>query len=994
MTKQRRALKKNRGVAVLLALFFMILLSMIGLALINMVPVELRSSTRTRLDVQAHYAVTSGIRHARAWCSAVMTPTTDPNNPDFLGDDPTTTGNSFYAPGGSYLNEITGVNGAVPAVEYMPMRLQEVFGSGLIPTNTSKWTNSHSMLNLPNSGPTAVDGQTVVLVKKAPLVLDDWQTYVVIIPDANTPGGINTQSGGQITGQFGGAGAAGRRCYQFVSIGFYQGFPALRGKSTVLEDSFARYSLFVDQDPSQSWALQALAGKVTTLGPVHTNQSFKFAVDPGVWGSTSATKPFNGLLTFAKYATEAETSVDAALNHDGVVYSNGNERSGASESNRPFNAAGAEIADRYSRLISGGRSNLRQTAPVQLPPDSTKLANAAYGTNFLTSPYETGTLASHIAPGGQPDGMFVFPNTSNKAAGGVVVKDDQQRMFLEVVDNNGLPITNVAGLENGTQSGNPALRTQGQPRQREVVSTQTVTSTSTVTSVVTTGSTTGTSVGTTSSRITTGSTTFVTSGPSVSTITTGSTLIPRTTVRPLTTVTTTTRTTSTRSTTFNTTTSTTTVGGAGGIVQTATITVPVSFWVTFTTTGVSTQTTGSTTLTTGTSTRWLTSRSTTTTTRTTTRPLTTWVTTFGTVTTTLPLTTRVTSVSTGVFTNVNTSTETFRPIDQVIEARNLPVNLNASMFSSLTPGQLNNYRTPAGATGTGSNMDVSKLTGITELLLSSGGTLSPISATSVPSGNVVVIKQSRANPQQAVVFIFPADANDEGALLNGAVLAEGHLGDPGNPAGGQGGVGGVAGVNYGRKTIGGQIQSPSATNDASPFGRQPAAPSVTVGVENNLWQYGTKINEENAELLKAEHGLGLVAEEIRINATPGPFENFWDPNKGVNYATHQLLNIHAVLLGGSNSTGGLTIRGFQDVNQITPGNMGAPANQTPYIRFVGGLILRNYYARINGFTGAGWNSMNVYNQQLALKPPPYFPNNGLLLPLSYVEERIWSEQQL
>lgn len=1105
MFKNSGAIGKKRGVAILLAIFFMILLSLIAIALIGMVPVELQSSTRTKLDLQAHYAVTSGIRHARSWCSAVMTPSTDPNSPEYLGDSSATTGNTYYTSGAGYLNDITGVNGTVATVEYTPMQLKDVWSSGLIPTSTSNWNSSSkfgtqagvwAMLNIPKTGNNAVDENTIVLVKKTPLVMGLWSTYSIIIPDADTPGGKNTLTGSTVTTFFGGSGKAGRRCYQIVSLAYYQGFPTLRAKSTILEDSFARYSLFVDSDPNKEWYLQALKGQVTTLGPVHTNGNFHFAIDPALWGASSTDAvPFNGLLTFGKYATAAD-GLDTAHPGDGNLYSQGNDIAGSQETHRPFDLTSGSSADRYGKMLAGGQSNLRKTSTVSLPPDSTKISNAAYGTGFDTTPYSNSTVAAHVSSGTAPDGIFVFPNGSNKAAGGVVVKGDQEKMFLEVVDANGKPMgvnntSQLTALEDGTAVGNPAIRVQSKQTQTAVsTTTATVTTTATIPGTTTsspTGTSTGTTVGsvTTLSGTTTGTTTRTTirtttlsgttSGTTVQTTLRTTTLsgtvtttitntnYNTTTLSGTTTLTTTRTTTNTTirygtATTTNYTTQTssspvvvttgyTTLGVAAAGVYPLTSTSYSLSYVTLSNTGITSSSTGQTVGTTLNSGTTRVSSSTGTTVGTTIRTTvqtnssstgttvgttlntvtttrssstgTTVNTTFNTVTTTRSFstgTTRGTSYGTtilygtsivpssttlGTVLSTGEITETFKPIDQVIEAKNTSVTLNPTMFAA---NGTSNYQLPAGAVTNASavvpspaEMDVTKLAGITQMLIASGTNLTPLtSASAIGTDNVVVIKQSRTDPKTVVVFVIPATRNSEGALLNGAVYTEGDLGIRGSETPAVAGQGGLAGVNYGRKTIGGQIQS-SDTTTVDPtdlFQQLPHKASASLGVVNSLWQFGTKRNETDSSKLKAENGLGLVAEDIRITASPNDFTNFNDAHSPL-YDSDSMLNIHAVILAGSSSgEGGLTVNGFKDRNALTPGNLGSTTGQTPLVRFVGGLIVKNYYSRVNGFTGAGWNSKNIYNQQLALKPPPYFPNNGLLIPLSYVEERIWADQNL
>lgn len=1031
-------MKKNRGVAVILAIFFMMLLSLIGVALIGIVPVELRSATRNKLDLQAHYAATSGIRHAKEWCSAVMTPVTASEaSPNALGDPigigvGTSGGsNPFYPTGGSFHNEITGVDGANDNVEYTPMRLESVWASNLIPHTMTRWSGIHQMLNIPAGGPNTVHGKTVVLVKKTPLTMGNWSVYTVIVPDQNSPGGINTLDAGDnylIKGSFGGSGQAGRRAYQIISLGYYQGYPTIRAKSTILEDSFARYSLFVDEDPSNSWVLQGVKDQITTQGPVHTNGSFRFALESDVW--TSTVSPFNGLMTHARNGATTDGIHANFIGKDGNRYDQGNDERGTSQDYRPFDDSGAEYGDRYNKLM-GGKGNLRLTGKVSLPPDSTKIANAAYGTNYQTNHYGAGAPISHfVTDGGAPDGLFVFPNaTSGLAAGGIVVKNDQRRMFLEVVDQNGVPVVNQSALEAGTGTStlNPAIRVQA-ATSRTAGSTSTgitvSTGTTTGTTVVTTGSTTGLSSSWTT--ITTGSTTgtslstrtlFATStitGTSVSTRTLfGTTTLTSTGTSLVTTSFSTGTSVSTRLTTSSfstgqtvTTTGYTTIGGAGGVVQAltsirilySTTTITNLSTRTLYSTSISTRTTSSTRVTSSSTGTSLSTRTTTRTTssstgtsistRTTTRPLTT--STLTTLTTSIPLTSTSTSTAYGTTTITTTSVidaATWFPIDQVIEAKNVGVTLSPSMFRSTA---LSNYSRAAGAVGSANDMDVTGLASVETLLQLSNGTLTTLAGPATYGvNNIVVIKQSRTNPKEAIVTVIPAVPDQEGKLLNGAVLTEGNIGDPT--------TGGLAGVNMGRRTIGGQIDPDStateATTEATNLGYRSNKDSSFVGIGNNVWQFGTRLVETDPHLLRADNGLGLVAEDVRINADPNDF-SAWDGRGVINMTTSSLLNLHMVILAGSNNDGGLTVRGYKNIDDLTPTNMGTTGpGQTPVIRFLGGLILRNYYARINGVTGAGWNSKNIYNQQLALVPPPYFPNNGLLVPLSYVEERIWGEQR-
>ena len=54
--------EQQRGSALLLALFFLVLLYLIAVALFRLIPGELHSVGRTRQDMQAHYAAAAGVK--------------------------------------------------------------------------------------------------------------------------------------------------------------------------------------------------------------------------------------------------------------------------------------------------------------------------------------------------------------------------------------------------------------------------------------------------------------------------------------------------------------------------------------------------------------------------------------------------------------------------------------------------------------------------------------------------------------------------------------------------------------------------------------------------------------------------------------------------------------------------------------------------------------------------------------------------------------------
>ncbi len=922
--------RKKRGVALVLAIFFMILLALIAITLIGMVPVELKTATRTKLDLQAHYCATAGIRRARTWAQAVMTPETNPSSPDNLGDS--SSWNNTYC---NYLNEICSV--PTSNADWQAMPLTNLGTSGLIPTVSTRWGNdSYKMLNIPATGNGSVAGATVVTVSKAPLTMGDWKVYTVIIPDADSPGGANTLNGtGQVVRAFGGAGNSGQRCFQMVTIAYFQGYPVVRAKSVFLESSFARYSLFVNADPENTWYLTATAGQQSTEGPVHTNGFFRFAgMDNSLWDYTGSIIPFNSMMTFA---SRPGSAAYAGMDYDGALYYQGNDQNGQDPNKRPF--GGPSESARYSKMISNGRGNLRQTAsPIALPQNTSKISDAAYGTTngqtYSTAMYGDAAIASHI----NSEGIFVMGKGAGgtQAAGGVVIKGNQQRMFLEAIGTNGLPYgvtgTESSSLASGSASlANPGIRVQASTAiTKELYSTWS-SSTSTPTASNRTSIT--ESVTPTSrsySRYSTGQNLrYTTSYPG----TWGTTTLNG-------------------------------GGAAGGVEVTSN----------FTTTATSSWVTGTDTLWSTSSTPW----------NSTSTSWGSWTTSYRQFETTLS------SV---------TASASWKPQDQVIETKNSAITLSPASFVASQSRFLNS----AGAQGTGNQMEKSSVSnsvsgatneilGYTQFIIKDGSAAAATlttGATTISQDRVVLIKQSRTDPRTAIVEVFSRGSGSAASgdpVLNGAVFTEGN-------------IGGMAGINIQRKTIAGQIEQTGTTNSSDPLGPQPARPSATLNVGNNLWQYGTNPRDTDPNVARkpagADHGLGLVAEWINVNARPGNFSGY---DSGLLTSNSQVLTIYATMLAGrksgTSSIGGFTVGVTapqtvrNNINYSTMGN----SNTRPMIRTVGGQIVANYYARLSLANSAGWSSSAFYDQQLALKPPPFFPNDGGLNPLTYVEERVGNAQ--
>lgn len=59
--------RRSRGTVLLLAIFFLVILNFLALALLDLLPLELRAAGRNRLETAAFLAADSGVLHALAY---------------------------------------------------------------------------------------------------------------------------------------------------------------------------------------------------------------------------------------------------------------------------------------------------------------------------------------------------------------------------------------------------------------------------------------------------------------------------------------------------------------------------------------------------------------------------------------------------------------------------------------------------------------------------------------------------------------------------------------------------------------------------------------------------------------------------------------------------------------------------------------------------------------------------------------------------------------
>jgi hypothetical protein len=1002
---------KRRGIVLIVALFFMFLLALIGTALIGMVPTEVLSESKNRLDTQAHYAALGGIQHAKSWITYVITPETNTANRAYLGDSPSWYNASFTNANKIYNDPMSAPDGG----EFECKAITAV--------------SIGSKTGLAALGYTAEDikTDTLILTNQAhpDRVGDDWTVVTTIVPDPETPGGTKGLPG---VAYVGGGSAKGSRCYQIISVALYQGIPKLRAKSTVLEDSFARFAKYTNSQAANSdgsLIAQYVSQANQTTGPQHTNGYYRLDIDANLWKLPNGQSAFSGSMTYSGSAAEVAT----AWNKDGIAYNDGNI-AGLTANKRPFvsntNSAGvASSTDqvgltgtRYDRLLAGGQSNITPVAPIKLPTTTSAIAEAAFGAAQNTIP----GLGSEVVLGQGVDGLFVN-NDGTKAKGGLYIRGSVNQMMLEVVKGDGLPVTATAALATRSTTVNPGIRIQMTKEYTATVLTSAPVTNPPVTNPPTTvlGSTTP---GTTAPRVTNPPTTVLGN-------TTPGTTAPRVTNPPTTVLgNTTPGTTAPRVTNPATTTSVTTVMGSTTPAQTLppppggqAVTIPGSTVVRVIvfTTNPATTTGGGVS---GGSTRpTVTNPATTTgggvsggsTRPTVTNPATT---TGGGVTggSTRPTVTNPQTTSPGTTTPAGMVTRKYKPIDRAIEVANIAVTIPAA--ATYADGGGLQWSRSAGNRDDGSGGSVPESIKMSSMTVTQMVSVNPSTGVKsvitgslvVPTGNIAVMKQARDNPFVMEVSVLPAPSTST-PIVNGAVYAENDIFN-------------LNGVNARRQTIAsnpvGKIVTAAATTNAVNAGH--------IGIADNILQYGTT---KGTKPTNADAGLGIVSNYVNLVGRQGNATNRFNGNQ-LNPANTAFsgISIYAVMMAGysiplgsdasrplaTDSGGGFYANGGKLINGAygpqaawkqnasnSPG-VGSDGNEddavygngltaftdAPPVAFFGGLIEGQQKVRGSSAVGGkvGWGDAFTYDQALANKPPPYFPTNGLVIPLSYVEERL------
>lgn len=351
------ASRRRRGSILLLAVFFLIVLFSLSVAFFRLIPVEYHSANRSRQKIQANYAADSGARHAVAWLK------------------------SKFSTNAAY--------GLVTPSEVSDYNLAHCGSDGNDPE--IDWSST----------------DTSVLSDAAHKVDKDWAFLSRIRLD---------------NADF------FNRIYTIEACAYYQGRPMQVTRMTVQNQTFAEYALFISEWNNDFIFTMQPNG---IQGPVHTNGFLRLAApDTGYWSAKksdgSPQDPWvNGPLARITHAgsflgTSTDPVNTLGITADGVQYANGNSYS-TNLGLVPYTDSGSPIAERYNKIVSGGRDNIRQVSRVEMPKENGKLREDAWGGTLPANNTQWNNAAgSETLLVNTDTGKANDPN--GKVAGGIFVR--------------------------------------------------------------------------------------------------------------------------------------------------------------------------------------------------------------------------------------------------------------------------------------------------------------------------------------------------------------------------------------------------------------------------------------------------------------------------------------------------------------------------------------------------------------------------------------------
>jgi|EP01012_Entosiphon_sulcatum_P025632 hypothetical protein len=1023
--------RRRKGIILITTLFFMMLFFTLAFGVYTMSPRnDERSAVKDRTLTEAHFACGTGLRAAKEWMSAVTKPGTAggplQQNIDALGgswpNGTTHIGTTTIATTNDDIFSVPG--GATDAYKLVPLSTLSCPNGRFAGKTGLDFLGLAPDVNMSSADYASLKANQgnwpVLQPNTGPLKIGDYDVYTYILP---SPKAIAVATG---------ASGDSLKSYLCISIAYRSNLPILRARCLFKEVSAARNAYRSGQNGIGSdgfpiaWSVSD-ANSVVFDGPTQFNDVPLISVPSSYWDAALAYYPsdttkarpkrgFMGPITFSG------TNTTLSPNYDGVGWTGGNYQGTAqsrlpydkttglalastAQGSNPIPADGRPIADRYDRLIEGGRQNLRSIPAVPLPADLTVLKNAAWGQDsktgldtsnanpalwtvdatqktvaagqttvvrpaFLNSVGATVNPATYSNAAAADVGMFINPEAgTTKAAGGIAIKGDTRNMFLEVTDGTGKIVT--SGLSSsaladpkssGSTAGNPTIRIQSTIDSYDQDSgTPTTAYTRTGTSP---GTYTPTSVVATQpgSYAATQNAQFHPTQPGV--YRTQVDGVYHNTVNGV------------FSPTVNGVYHATVPGvyhppsgsGSGSGYWDPT---QSAYWSPATQPGSWTTPTQPASWNPPTNpASW--------------NPPTQGAYTSPTVpgswtaatvpATTIPATTSPGAPIYGASGTVLTPF-TYKAQDWAIDVKNIPLQIQPAITIPSSPPTSWNADQQAWAAGVGSNLQkgdnnahfASELgadplrEGVSKVYVHVGA--SDIAGTkitsgyNVPTGKIVLYKQSRSDSNRVDAFILdnplsapsiplPAPASGNKPGLNGAVYSTGN-------------ISGLRGVNMEARTIGVDYSTGKG-----------------IGIVDNILQYGTTPGQKP---INAWHGLGLVGTQMNVQTRENRFAG------GSFYIYAQ------IIAGKTGGTGGLDVSHVNNDNTVdfTRTAMTTDANAAGRtLQIFGGLTEQVTKGRLASDASGlhGWNQQFNYDKQLSYNPPPFFPKTNQLAPLAYYQE--------
>ncbi|MGE0494129.1 MAG: hypothetical protein AB7S38_33270 [Vulcanimicrobiota bacterium] len=232
-----------------------------------------------------------------------------------------------------------------------------------------------------------------------------------------------------------------RGIYGILATAMYNGRPARELRAVVQNQSFAKYALWWDdQDTSELGIVFAMSSD-GIQGPVHTNSYFRLAAGSSSFWSDGGNSWVTGVKDSAgnplepakmTYATAYEADdPDNALGMapDGVQYYGGNY-AGSNVDLTPYDSSGLPIADRYERIVEGGRERISQVTPIEMPEENTELRVNAWDQVGGDTSDMPGSNGLYINTDGNPN------EAGGDVAGGIYIRGDAD-VTLGITSGNG-----------------------------------------------------------------------------------------------------------------------------------------------------------------------------------------------------------------------------------------------------------------------------------------------------------------------------------------------------------------------------------------------------------------------------------------------------------------------------------------------------------------------------------------------------------------------------